>query len=195
MTQILAWIGTAFQTSGSEQVQYSEPCITQFSSSVFSMEFVQTPLVDAEQTCWLPLFYNPVIAKGFPIPHRTDHELGLEMPLEIMAALAGAEQAVEYGCGLLIKGFSSIVIPIKRQRDSVQWHLVGNADGRRIKYSDVRSRCPKRLSVNDFGHDDLRNTRAFLAWWKLSKSYVGTKRIPYEKVLRSKALGLPSHSK
>ena len=187
MAQVLAWIGTAFQISDSGQVQYSEPCITHLSPSHFSMEFLKTSLVDAERSCWLPLFYNPVIAKGFPIPRRNSHELGIEIPLEMMAALQGAEQAVEHGCGLLIKGFSSMLVPVNRQQDSIQWHLICNTDGRRIKYSDVRSMCPSRLLVDEFGHDDLMKTRAFLAWWKTSESYIGTDGISYEKVENSKA--------
>ena len=187
MTQVLAWIGTAFQTSDFKQVQYSEPRITPLSPCHFSMEFFQTSLVDAERTCWLPLFYNPVIAKGFPIPHRKNHELGIEMPLEMMATLNGAEQAVEYGSGLLIKGFYSMIVPVKRQQDSIQWHLIGNTNGRRIKYSDVRSMCPRRLLVDELGPDALQKSRAFLAWWKKSESYVGTDRIHYDKVGRSLA--------
>jgi hypothetical protein len=116
MTQILAWIGAACQFSNTTEVQYSEPVITRLSPNVLSMKFLQTPLVDAERTCWLPLFYNPVIAKGFPIPHRTNHELGIEMPLEMMAALSGAEQAVEYGWGLLIKGFRICSFPLSANK-------------------------------------------------------------------------------
>jgi len=187
LAQILAWIGAAFQISNTEEVQYSAPVITQLANNILSMNFSQTTLVDAERTCWLLMFYNPVIARGFPIPHRINHELGLEMPLEMMAALNGAEQAVEYSSGLLIKGFSSMLVPVKRQQDSVQWHLVNNIDGKRIKYSDVRARCPKRLSVDEFSQDALRKTRAFLAWWKISESYVGTSRIRYEDVKYSKA--------
>jgi hypothetical protein len=80
-----------------------------------------------------------------------------------------------------------MLVPVKRQQDSVQWHLVSNVDGRRMKYSDVRVRCPNRLSVNEFGHDSLQTTRAFLAWWKTSESYAGTSRIPYGDVTHSKA--------
>lgn len=187
MTQVLAWIGTAFERSDSEQVQYTELCISHVSLGHFSMKFLQTALADAERTCWLPLFHNPVIARGFPILPRNNHELGIEMPLEMMAALNGAGQAVEYGCGLLIKGFSSMLVPVKRQQDSVQWHLIGNTNGRRIKYGDVRSMCPKRLLVDEFGHDALQITRAFLAWWRTSESNVGTDRIHYEKFEHSRA--------
>jgi hypothetical protein len=72
LAQILAWIGAAFQISNTEEVQYSAPVITQLANNILSMNFSQTTLVDAERTCWLPMFYNPVIARGFPIPHRID---------------------------------------------------------------------------------------------------------------------------
>jgi hypothetical protein len=159
------------------------------------MVFPHTPLVDAERTCWLSLFYNPVIAKGFPTPRRYNHELGIEIPLKMMAALNESTQAVEYGGGLLIKGLCSMLVPVKRRRDSIQWHLIRNADGKRIKYSDIRSRCPIRLSVDEFGHEDLEDTRAFLAWWKISESYVGTNQICYDKVVRSEASRASKHIK
>jgi hypothetical protein len=180
ISQILAWIGAAFRVSETAEVQYSEALITQTSLESFAIDFVQTPLVEAEKICWLPLFYNPVIAKGFPIPKRDNQELGIEIPVSMMTALSGAEDAVEYGVGLILKGFSNMLVPVKRQRSSVQWHLVSNMDGRRMKYSEVKKRCPKRLSLDEFGHDELFKTRAFLAWWKASESYLGTSAIRYE---------------
>lgn len=187
MTQSLAWIGAAFRTSNTKEIKYSEAIITPHFKEAYSMRFLQWSLVDAERTCWLPLFYNPVIAKGFPIMYRPNYKLGIEIPLEMAAALVDAEQAVEYNGGLVIKGASSMLIPVKRRKDSVQWHLISNADGKRMKYSDVKARCPNRLSLDEFDHADLLKTRVFLAWWKVSESYAGTRQIRYNDITRTKA--------
>jgi hypothetical protein len=185
--QILAWAGAAIQVSDTAEVQYSETLIIPAGRGSFLIEFVQKPLVDVERTCWLPMFYNPVVAKGWPIPWRENHELGLEMPLEMMAMLIGAENAVEYGSGLILKGFSSMLVPVALQNKSVQWHLVSNMDGRRMRYSEVRARCPKRLSMDEFNKDSLLSTRAFLAWSPSSESYLGTRTVQYEHVAQTEA--------
>lgn len=67
----------------------------------------------------MTLFNDVVIASGFPVPERLG-ETGLKAPIEIMAALAGASHAVEYEGSVVLKGFSSLLVPIKRHGDSVQ---------------------------------------------------------------------------
>jgi hypothetical protein len=187
VAQIITWLGAAFQSSDTSGVQYSESIITPTTRNSFSINYVQTPLADAERICWLPLFNNPVIAKGFPISTRENREVGIEIPLEMMAFLSGAEHAVEYGRGLLIKSFSGMLVPVQRQANSVQWHFLSDPTGRRMRYSDLRGLCPRRLSLDELDHDSLGETRAFLAWWRFSESYLGTRNVRYENISRSKA--------
>lgn len=188
VAQIITWFGAAFQSSDtSKEVQYSESIITPTTRNSFLINYVQTPLTEAERICWLPLFNNPVIAKGFPISTRGNREVGIEIPLEMMAFLSGAEHAVEYGRGLLIKSFSGMLVPVERQGNSVQWHFLSDPTGRRMRYSDLRGLCPRRLSLDELDHDSLGKTRAFLAWWRASESYLGTQNVSYENIGRSKA--------
>jgi hypothetical protein len=189
VAQIITWFGAAFQSfDTSKDVQYSESIITPTTTrNSFLIKYVQTPLADAERICWLPLFNNPVIAKGFPISTRGNREVGIEIPLEMMAFLSGAEHAVEYSRGLLIKSFSGMLVPVQRQEDSVQWHFLSDPTGRHMRYSDLRGLCPRRLSLDELDHDSLGKTRAFLAWWRASKSYLGTQNVSYENIGRSEA--------
>ncbi|KAI1862641.1 uncharacterized protein JN550_010166 [Neoarthrinium moseri] len=71
---------------------------------------------DERYVCWLSLFSDAVLAYGFPIPERTSG-LGLEISAELMAAIIGARHAVTYDQGVVIKGFSSMFIPVKRVPD------------------------------------------------------------------------------
>jgi hypothetical protein len=63
--------------------------------------------------CWHRLFRNPVIAKGFPIPSRTENNTGLEMPLNMMADLIEASRATTFDGQLVIKGFCTMLVPTR----------------------------------------------------------------------------------
>src|SRR5205814_10229216 len=127
LAQRLSLIGAALTLSPlGEQVAYSKAIINSKSASqspAFDITFRSEPLHPAEDPCWLPLFCNAVIACEFPIPGRQD-EMGLEIPIDIMAGIAGVRHAVEYEGGVVLKGFSTMFVPVKRKDDRVQWHLI-----------------------------------------------------------------------
>jgi hypothetical protein len=78
-----------------------------------------------EDSCWHDLFINPVIAYHFPILCRGG-ELGLEISIPMMAALGGVTRAAEFESGLLLEGFSSAFVPLRRSVDSIQWQFIRN---------------------------------------------------------------------
>lgn len=124
-------------------------------------------------TCWNEVVGNSVIAASFPIPERSHDEVGLEIPLDIMAGLGGVPVATQYAGGFVLKGRSVIFVPVERRADSVLWHFIRKDRGR-IRYSDVASLCKmKRLSVGELNEKDLRSTRAFLGWCKSSVNNLG----------------------
>lgn len=68
---------------------------------------------EEEESCWLNLYSNPILATGFhPVRERGVDYIGLEMSLEFMADLCGARHIVEFGGGIVIKGFSAMLLPI-----------------------------------------------------------------------------------
>ena len=86
-------------------------------------------------TCWRCMFRNPVIAKGYPIPARSNAERGLELTPAMMAILSQAGRAVTFAGKFFLKGFNSIVAPIKRIGDSVQWHFCVDKSRGRLPYT------------------------------------------------------------
>jgi len=146
----------------------------------FVMRFATLPLMESEKSCWYPLFANPVIARGFPTPLRENNEIGLELPLELMAVLAGVRYAVEYDGGLLLKGPASLCVPVKRQGDSIQWHFINHDKPVcRMSYSEVQVYCPQRALLDEVTHESLQTTRAFVGWWKVSRTCLGTSDYDY----------------
>ena len=189
----LAWMGTALQTSTDGRVQYCDPKLEEVSMAkeaepvVFNITFKMGSPGEKDQSCWLPLFSNPVIARGFRIPEREIGEQGLEVPLEIMAALGGARHVTEFEGGLVLKGHSAMFVPIKYHQNSVQWHLICARGEDRIPYREASSQCPNRALLGDLSHEKLSTTRTFLGWWKEAQTHLATADVDYENIDWSKA--------
>lgn len=182
------WMGAALRVSRHERVQYSNFCLAGSGTvdwlgrSRFNVTFDTSELSNEEQSCWLPLFANPVIARGFPVPERQNGEQGLEVPLEIMAALGGARHVTEFEGGLVLKGQSAMFVPVKRHHQCIQWHLVRCGDDHRILYRELSNECPSRAMVEEVDHESLRNTRAILGWWRSAEIHLGTADAAYDSI-------------
>ena len=188
VVQQLVWMGTALRTSADGRVQYCEPKIAGGSKAkggepiVLNITFDMSTPGKQDQSCWLSLFANPVIARGFPVPERENGERGLEVPLEMMAALGGARHVTDFEGGLILKGHSAMFIPVKRHHQSIQWHMIRRSDEHRILYREVRDECPNRTLLEEVDHESLRNTRAFLGWWKSAETHLGTADAAYTSI-------------
>jgi hypothetical protein len=93
---------------------------------------------DSETTngeCWHGMFGRPVVVEGFPIPRRPEGEYpGLEIPLDIMAGLTQARRVGSFRGKTLLKGFATMLLPMKLTQDVVTWHSVQSRNGERISY-------------------------------------------------------------
>jgi len=185
----LAWLGSALRTSESGSVGRSEAQISPWTdvthASVFNIEFTTDAL--EEKSCWHDLFSNPVIAYNFPIPSRDDGFIGLEIPIQMMAALGGASHAVEFNGGLILKGFSCMFVPSKRYGNATQWHFITNKDNTRMEYCQADQQCPNRAVLGSVDQKSLASTRAFLGWWGKVTTNLGTPDARYEKITWSRA--------
>jgi hypothetical protein len=184
-TQQIAWIGAVLSPSPyNEKLAYCKAVIQsgRSRSPYFAISFQSESLHPTEDPCWLPLFCGASIARDFPIPERQD-EIGLEIPLEIMAGIAGVRHAVEYEGGVIMKGFSSMFVPIKRNGNRVQWHLISSPDCEtRLSYRDVLDRCQDRASLKEVDLECLRTTRAIVGWCSVASSLLGSDTANYENI-------------
>ena len=189
--QQLAWMGAALRTSKNDRVQYCKSKLQGVQENgrpaKINLTFdIYSPAED-DQSCWFSLFTNPVIAQGFPVARRNDNEMGLELPLNMMAALGGARHAVDFEGGLVLKGDSTLFIPIRRHEDSVQWHFIYTRGEERISYSEASLQFPNRVLLQNLNHEALRTTRAFLGWWKEAEVHLETEDADYKSIDWSKA--------
>ncbi|TPR11848.1 Fungal specific transcription factor domain family protein [Aspergillus niger] len=193
----LAWLGSVLRCSPHDsRISYCTPFVSNTSVEEASIPTSQTPTLtrvsctidfkvdDQEQAnsppslgqCWHDLFRYPTVAMGFPIPYRSREQTGLEIPLNILAGLAQAEQVDIFSDKLFIKGFSSLLIPTKyiRDQDQMIWHLRYNVHGDRISYLDGIEAHVGHITLAD-----LESSRHILGWCSDAKCYAGTADASY----------------
>ena len=175
----LAWLGAALRSSPYELgVTYCTPFISdihipnsQHSVSEWSpwleilckIDFIVQKMDEhlklSNGQCWHNMFRNPVVVKGYPIPRRSEPNTGLEIPLNMMAGLAGTRLINTFNKQLFIKSFSTVLVPTKRDGSLLIWHLLFNKNGNRISYLDNTFPHAENLSISD-----LENSRHVLGW-------------------------------
>ncbi|ETS81700.1 hypothetical protein PFICI_06702 [Pestalotiopsis fici W106-1] len=180
----LSWLGAALRESGrTNGLTQCIPTIEEPHSNTHLSAFrdeiriqIKFHLHDVEDLrplppgcCWHKMFKNPVLVNGFPISRKTEPQTGLETPLDMMAALAGTTSVDQFGGTLCIKGFSSMVVPVRRSGDFLFWHLIYKEDASRISYLDNTQPPIEDLELND-----LENFRHVLGWCSDARFYAGS---------------------
>jgi len=127
---------------------------------------------DEPGQCWHPMFANTVIVKGFPIRKRngSSQKTGLEIPLDMMAALADTRYVQTFDSKLFIKGFSTMLVPTTRCNDEeiVLWHLLYNkSPTERISYLDCACEHAEVTMA------ELETSRHVVGWCSEAVSRVG----------------------
>ena len=118
---------------------------------------------DEIKLCWHSLIGDSVVATGFPIPERSYNNKGLQVPIEIMAALGGVSIAVDVRSGFYLKGEAVAFIPVERKDDRVQWHLVDRG-GKPLDYEYLEKQKFKPLTLSELDGEAINSTTAFLGW-------------------------------
>ncbi|KAH6851639.1 hypothetical protein B0T12DRAFT_484146 [Alternaria alternata] len=188
LAQQLSWLSSAFTTSPfKDQVAHSSLSFLRLGQGSFGIWISHEKISPFEKACWLPLFNSTCIATGFPIAERAQ-EVGLEVSLDLLAGLSGARHVVEYEGGLVMKGFSHMFVPVRRQLNRVQWHAVSSADEETpLSYQEGISRCTSRAMVHDVGLQDLASLRAIVGWCSVATTCLGSTHANYENIDYTKA--------
>lgn len=191
--QQLGWLGSALHVSPSTNaISYCSPVVNEIrrpiplfvgepwsdgSEAWFEIRFVldQTDVISDSLNgqCWHGLFRNPVVARGYPIPRRSEYNTGLDIPLNILARLAQAHRATMFDGKMVIKGFSTMLVPTKRTEDMLIWHLLFNNDQRHISYGDHRVSSTQELYDESATVNDLERCRNILGWASVASNHAG----------------------
>jgi hypothetical protein len=150
------------------------------------MDFLDS---STEGTCWYGLFQDPILVKGFPIPKKPAGVLGLEIPLNMLAALVGTPRITNFAGNLFIKGFSTMLVLTKRTEAICTWHLLFNEDGDHISYDDPRVRSISPLQTDTLSIHKLESARHVVGWCSSVQVLTGSPLASYD--IRSAKLPKP----
>ncbi|KAK2007320.1 hypothetical protein LZ32DRAFT_568676 [Colletotrichum eremochloae] len=145
---------------------------------------------EAERSCWFDLVSGgAVIAADFPVPARHD-EKGLEIPMGILAKIAVIQDAIEYKGGIVMKGPTLMLIPVKRNSDLdiIQWHVVSASKKRkRLTYLEGVEKCKQRALLDEVDLQSFLQGRHIVGWWGQAKSRLGDEDINFNNLTWSRA--------
>lgn len=145
----------------------------------------------AEDHCWLKLFRNCCIANGVSVKTREEEEKGLELSFSLMAKLGGFDRVADYAGQLVMKGFETLFVPIKKTGGSIIWHLITKPNGRRISYNAMYALPESPDSAVCM--QDLSHSRHFLGWVSNASQHTGTR--PFRRMIFSKLTNVDRHQR
>ncbi|KAI1292467.1 hypothetical protein F5Y03DRAFT_21669 [Xylaria venustula] len=123
--------------------------------------------------CWQTVMRNFVIVDGFPIRYRVSGNLGLDIPLDIVADFVGTRKVTRFKGRPLIKGFSTLLCPISWDDGVVYWHVLKSEQGR-ISFADVRIDSMSTIKPGSLKLCDLENSRHVIGWCTEVEGFAGT---------------------
>lgn len=187
--EIVGWLGSALRSSPQKEgVIYCSPFINNLSvqsctadrtavtSSInfkFEPEEDPTPSWTTNGRCWHDLFQNPVAVKGYPTRYKPQKDIGVEMPIQIMAGLAGSNRISSFAGNLLIKSFSTMLVLTKQMGEVLIWHLLFNEDGEHISFADPRVRAISGANTQAVSISTLESARHVLGWCSNVRNLAG----------------------
>lgn len=132
----------------------------------------------AEGGCWLGLFPSCQVTIGYPIPSRKPQRLGLELSLDMMVSLIGADRVTSFGQDLIIKGYSDLFYATEHNEGCMMWHLICNKRDpvlgmSRISFSDTRIPRPTDQTPSLLQPDDVLCMRHIVGWTTTIRSNAG----------------------
>ncbi|VUC25621.1 unnamed protein product [Clonostachys rosea] len=140
----------------------------------FVREDVPRPAKPQDGQCWHHMFLNPVIVKGYPIRRKVKQNSGLEITLDIMAGLAHTDMVDEFKGTTFIKGFSTMLVPTQKVKDTILWHLVYKEDGTRISFKDHNLPHTERINTLE-----LSDSRHVVGWCSEARFFPGSSDCNY----------------
>lgn len=197
LAQQVAWLSSAlrsFQQPGDEAAHYyCKTTISQVENELggatkddiaaFTIASRFEEVRPSDNSCWLDLIScDAVIAHDFPIPERSS-EKGLEIPLSILTEMAGVHHVVEFRGGVVMKSLSTMLVPVSRTKDIIQWHLVSAPyDADRLTYQTGLELCGRRALSEEVPLECLDKTRLVVGWCSHAVSKLGDENMAYENI-------------
>ncbi|QYT04503.1 hypothetical protein H0G86_011407 [Trichoderma simmonsii] len=129
--------------------------------------------------CWMAMFNNPVVVKGYPINPRGEGLMpvtGLEISWNDLITFTQSLQYAIVGGKAVMKGFSQALIPTGVHDDIISWHYIVDESGARIPFGDPR------IQQGMFVPPDLLGSarRHVLGWCTNAQNNIGSPNANYD---------------
>lgn len=166
----VAWICLTFRQPPPNGPQISSGAFTE-GRFIFNPWEPLRELNVSDNTCWSALFDTAVIA--FEPSTGLNSDWILEITYQNMIQLAAVEYPVLVDNGIVLMGYSTALIPIRRNdKQTIEWHLeVATHDGQFNIYELIVTKGPW-LKTQDI--DELRSEKNLLGWCSNAKVALGT---------------------
>lgn len=179
----VAWMTAAVRSSSSETAAFVTPVFNLRDDSgketvriAISNKWSQIESKPVGQ-CWQALFRNPAVVLGFPIRRRQLEQQGpgLELPLNMLAALVDTQRVSIFDDQILLKGFCTLLLPTSYSGNIVYWHVVFNKDGSRISAADPRVRkiAGNFRLLQHLALADIETARHVVGWCAQALNFAG----------------------
>jgi hypothetical protein len=192
ITAAISWLGATCRLSKFDDISRSfviikadsapdkkQPGIVDYASKTIRYSLLDLEPVASDKSCWHGLFPQGVLAYGFPTRPRHGG-LGLEISFAEMAIASRCLSFVEYDCGLIAHGLTSLLIPIvELEKDNaVQWHFENKTKqfpNRLCRVSQIMSSTKFKGWYRELCPENLVTRRCFLGLTKSADVVIGTK--------------------
>ncbi|CEJ90871.1 hypothetical protein VHEMI06624 [[Torrubiella] hemipterigena] len=163
-------------------------------------------------SCWYQLFGNTSVAQGFPIRRREptsnatplnedanlsrhdEHQKGLEVHLKTLATLLETRRITIFRDRVYLKGFCTVLVPMKYTDGFVYWHVISNPNGQRISCADPRiyelEDSIEGWNIRNYATiGQIESARHIVGWCSRAAEYIGSRTALYN--IASTALNGP----
>ncbi|CAG8386133.1 unnamed protein product [Penicillium salamii] len=141
--------------------------------SVHQLDPIQPfPKFTRDNRCWHGLFNEAVIIPAVGVKSQAPSR-GLELDFMQMLRLSAVEYPVLVDSGLVLMGYSTVLVPIKETKDGmILWHLETANHESQFKVSEIKATKRRWLKVNSLEY--LQSKRALLGWCSKADILLGT---------------------
>ncbi|KAK8016027.1 hypothetical protein PG991_008915 [Apiospora marii] len=133
-------------------------------------------LFPPDSTCWLQLFKSVIIAWNQDVDDTSTGDVlpGLEIPFDMMVHLAAAENYHHVDGGIILLGFFTTLIPVRRNPDSntIHWHFECSNNGDMIRPFELDTIQRDWYKTTDVS--ELANSKCVLGWFEHANIMLGT---------------------
>lgn len=111
IAQQLCWLAAAFRLVSSGNLYLSRVLFHGTTQDTYSIMPLPLKVFQEDgDACWAPLFRGTVLVIDYPVPARGE-EIGVELPFDLMASLAGVLYPMSFDGGIYLKGLFTSAIP------------------------------------------------------------------------------------